>query len=291
MRAISTVVDATVALLLIGGAVATLTAGPGAVADPSPRDHADEQARIVATSTAGVDYALTPDRSAEGVVVEVDDAPLRRTARGTLASLLARAAVANATVEGERLLPARRGYERAATGLVRNRTGGPSVRTAVRATWEPYRGAPLSGSVRAGPRPPADADVAAAALTVSSGVPAAEADARRAAESDGFDGVARAVSDAVVRGLFPPDETRLALRGDAPVDALAARRYRRTARLFGAGEPGVGERNATETNARLAASLADRFERDLRARYGSPDAAARNASTGRVRIVVRTWSP
>ncbi|WP_225333602.1 DUF7284 family protein [Halomicrobium urmianum] len=290
MRAISTVVDATVALLLIGGAVATLTAGTGAVAEPSPRNHADEQARVVVTNTAGADYALTPEQSAEGVAVEVDDAALRRTARGTLASLLARAAVANATVDGERLLPARRGYVRAATGLVRNRTGDRDARAAVRAAWEPYPGAPLSGTVRTGPRPPADADVAAAALTAPSGVPSVETGNGRAADADGFRGVARAVADAVVSGLFSPDETRLALRGDAPADALTARRYRRTARLLDAEPPGVRERSVEEMNDRLAAGLTDRFERDLRARYDSPEAAARDASTGRVRIVVRTWS-
>lgn len=292
MRAISTVVDATVFLLLVGAAVATVVAGTGGVAD-GPRNPAAEDARRLATETATVNYSLSPAaRRADGSVEfhATDGAGFRRTAHGTLASLLADGAVGAATVDGRPLSNRSLEYRRAVRSVVESRLSRTHVHTNVTAEWEPYPGSPVRGSLRLGDRPPRTADVHAATVRPASSVPDASERARRAGREDGYSGVASVVSHAVVRGLFPPNATRLALRGDYPVDALTAHRYRRTARLLDAPRPGVSRVTVRESNDRLATALAGRVESGLRATYDSPEAAAEDVSVGSVRVTVRTWS-
>lgn len=293
VRGISSVVDATVFLLLVGGAVATLVAGTGGV-ETDQRNPAAEGARVLTTATATVNYSLAPAaRHADGGVDfhRTNGTDFRRSSHGTLASLVADAAVGNATVDGRRLSYRTLDFERAVTEVVRSRTDRARSEIGVTAVWEPYPGAPVSGTVRAGPGPPRDADVRAASVAVDSDAPAVGDAAERAAAEAGYAGVARVAAEGVVRGLFPPNETRLALRGHYPVDALTAHRYRRAATLFDAPRPGVGRTPVEEMNDGLASALADRFERDMRARYESPEAAAADLDVGSVRVTVRTWSP
>jgi hypothetical protein len=299
VRAISTVVDATVFLLLVGGAIATLVAGTGTMQTGS-HDHtgsgnpAAEDARLLATTTATVNYSLAPATVAEGDEVtfhRTEGTGFERTAHGTLASLLAEATVGNVALDGEQLSHAGDQFERRLASTVRDRLGRPGIRTSVEATWEPYDDATLAGSTRVGDEPPRDVDVHAATLTVDSGFPASRDRAGRAAEEDGFRGVATVVADAVVSGLFPPRETQLALRGTYPGDALTAQRYRRAAMLFGAEPPAIEETNVSASNDGLRTVLADRFVADLESRFDSPRAAARAVETKTVDVTVRTWSP
>lgn len=67
-RGVSTVVDATVFLLLVGGAIATLVAGSGGLSaveeEPDPRANpATEGTTLLATNTASVNYSLSPARA------------------------------------------------------------------------------------------------------------------------------------------------------------------------------------------------------------------------------------
>lgn len=299
VRGISTVVDATVFLLLVGGAIATLVTGTGSIQSEGyqplqPGNPAAEDARLLATTTATVNYSMAPatESSGEGVTFDrKQGADFERSAHGTLASLLADAAVGNATVGGEQLSHSGDQFERRLAWTVRDRLGRPGVKTSVEATWGPYPGAPMGGEIHVGDSPPRDADVHAATLESESGMPASRERARRAAREDGYRGVAQVAADVVVRGLFPPRETQLALRGEYPVDALTAQRYRRTASLLDARPPGIGEVNISESNDRLRVALARRLESDLTERYDSPEAAARAVDTDTVDITVRTWSP
>lgn len=292
MRAISTLVDTVVFLLLLGGAVTTLVVGTVGM-QPATDDRADETAEMVATTTQTVEYGLTPsDGSRNGISYDhLDNATLERSAHGTTAGLLGAAALSATTLDGERVTPASRGFEQ----VVRNETRGVisqrETATAVTATWEPYTDAPVAGTVHVGPEPSRNVDVHAARLTVDSGVDPARERALDAALNDGFDGVARIVASTVVAGLFPPKATRVGLHGDAPVDTLTAHRYRRVARLTNAPVLDIDKSSVERMNERLASALADRLRRDLRQRFQSPEAAARAVSTGDVQIVVRTWSP
>lgn len=293
MRAVSTVVDATVFLLLLGGAVATVVTGTGGVAEP-PGSPAAEHAELLSTTTATVTYSLAPAVGRTDGTASTDETDGRsfdRRAHGTLASHLATAAVGTAALDRRPLSGRGADFRRTVADTVRSRLSRPRVRSAVTAVWEPYPDAPLGGTVRVGDRPPADADVHAATLDPGSGLPASRDRAGRAARRAGYAGVARVVAGAVVRGLFPPNATRLALRGDYPVDALAAHRYRRAAEAFGAPAPDVREERVGRINDDLAGALADRLERDLRSRYQTPEAAAAAVEVGSVRVTVRTWSP
>jgi hypothetical protein len=127
-------------------------------------------------------------------------------------------------------------------------------------------------------------------VTVASGIDLPRERALSAADG-GFGAVADAFANATVAGLFPPERSGLALRGDYPLSALVAYRYRHAAEQVGAVvAPPVAEGNATRANDRLAGALSERFERTLRSEYPTPRAAAAAGTVDRVTIVVRTWS-
>jgi len=287
-RGVSATLDALLFVLLVSAAVGTLALSHGSPASPSDPS-ADATAARLARTTASVEYTLAPgarhgpaDRFPRTTGPEFD-----RTAHGSLADLLARAATRNLTLDGRQVTHASDHFERAVERATRNATGD---RTRIRATWEPYPGAPVAGRVTVGDRPPRDATVAGATLTLDSSFPAARDGALRAANRSGYAGVARVLARAVVRGALPPEKMRYALYGDYPVDRLAAHRYRRFAALTGA-EIDVAPNRTRRNNERLADAFARRFERDLRARYRTPTAAARAVRVGEVRVVVRRWSP
>ncbi|WP_276271138.1 DUF7284 family protein [Haloarcula litorea] len=286
-RATSTVLDATLCLLLVGAAATVVVDGVDTAPAPD-RTAAVERADLLASSTASVEYRLRtrgehPDWVANG------SARHRRTAHGTLAALLADAAMTNVSSRGRRLSTASVGFERRVRDATRDRLAGPDHASRIRVHWTPYRGAPLSATTTVGERPPPSADVRSVTLAVASPMEPAAERARRAAAGGDYRAVAAVVARSTVGGLFPPEQTRLALHGDYPADRLMANRYRRAAALTGAGRlPGDG--NVSTNNARLAAALTDRFAADMRRRFASPPAAADAVRTGRVTLVVRTWS-
>jgi hypothetical protein len=274
VRGVSTVLDAALFCLLVTAAVATLTVPTAPPAGPPADGTADGTARALSTTTA---------------TVTVDAAGGR--AHGPPADLLARAARRSASLDGVSITPDGRFPERVAAAAHRV-AAHRSHRVRLRAVWRPYRNASLRGTVTAGPRPPADAEVDAATLTVPSGLPDLEARAGRAARADGYAGVARVLAAAVVRARFHPERMRVALYGPERVADAARARYR----AFGdaVGEPvggSPGSINATRTNRRLTAALAARIETDLRRRFDSPTAAAEALEADTVTVTVRTWSP
>ena len=296
-RGVSSVLDAALFALFVGGAIVTLTL-PAA---PAPdEDRADAVADTLATTTTDVAYTLAPgacQANGEVVVFPWTAGPaFERTAHGTLAEHLATAAVGSVAVDGRQVTHTYEDLAARAVAETRNATRNRHQRVAVRAVWEPYPNAPLRGAVTAGRTPPPAADVHAATLTVDSGMPARRSAALAAAENGSYDAVAATVADGVVRGLFPPNATRHALLADYPVNRLVDYRYRRFGRSVGADTgPYVAvadnERNVTGANAELRAALTERLATDMRDRFETPRAAARAVRVGDVRITVRTWSP
>lgn len=282
-RGASTVLDVCLFCLLVGGAVAALATLP-APDDRRSGDRADETATALGRTTAAVEYELRPPEDA-GL-----DAGLERSDHGTVAGLLARAAVANATLDGDRLDPSRRAF----VASVADRTAGllptlvPDANVGVTAVWRPYEGAPLSGRVHAGGRPPGTVDVHAATLSVPSGTPvdpAALDDART------HEAVARAVAAAAIRGPYPAASSRRTLRSDGAPGAIAAGRYAHLASVLGVDVDGpLDAGRAGRVNERLIAALADRLAGDLRERFADPAAAKAAVRVGSVTVVVRTWS-
>lgn len=176
-RAISTVVDVSVCLLLVSAAVLAVVTTPVAGPDPAA-GRAEELATTLAGSTAAVDYT-TPGRN--------------RTARGTYAGLLADAARME-----------RSNRSRAFRGAVRETTTpvlqGDGWRAQVVVVWRPYEGAD-AGEVVVGPSPPPAADVHATSTTVPSGLRAGGRAAETAAATEGYSGVAAVLAAALVPGV------------------------------------------------------------------------------------------
>jgi hypothetical protein len=281
----STVLDVTVCLLLVSaGAVTVATTAPSATPD-GHRPGASDRGQTLATTTATVEF--TPRTGSGG------NASRSRTRNGTVAALLADAAVRNLSVGRRAVTASRDRFERGVVNATRAAVGTAGV--SVVARWRPFAGSSIAGVVAVGPSPPRGADVQAATLRVPSGLPSARGAARRAAERDGFAGVARVLGRRIVAGLFPTGVTAAALarRGEAE-NASAADlrgRYRRTVTLAGArvaeSEDGI---DVDRTNARLVAAFAATFERELRRQYETPAAGADAVEVGTVTVVVRTWS-
>ena len=285
-RGVSTVVDVTIFLLFVGAAAAALVGAAG-LEPPSPGNPAAEEAELLATSTATVEYAVEPAADPPDWATDPAESR-RRTAHGTLAKLLGEAAMSAVRVNGTRLSTAGTGFEAAVANRPRSRLRESGRRHAVRVRWEPYPRAPVDATTRVGDYPPPSADVHAATLTVPS--PMASATDDRTGDG-GYEGVAGRLASSVVNGLFPPRQAQLALDGDYPSNQLVSRRYRRMGVLVGAEGVSPDSTGARELNAELTAALAARFERDMRQRFDSPAAASASVRAGRITITVRTWSP
>lgn len=259
-RAVSTVLDVAICLLLVGAAVATLLAAPQPD-HPSVGHDADSTASEVATVTTTV------------------EAGAGRGSHDTLAGHLGTAAVANAHLDGAPVVDG--GYPVAVANETDSLTG---HRISVTARWEPYPDAPLVGTVSAGERPPPDADVAARTLTIDSGIEGSD-------RVNSFDGIARSLADAYVAWLFPPERTYANLVDDRTAPRTTDRYRSAAERLEADVTPSVAERDVRSANDRLAVSLARRLASDLRDRYGTPEAAAANVTVDEVELVVRRWDP
>lgn len=297
MRAISTVLDVSLFLLLVGAAVATvaLSTAPSVDGPVDATDPADEVAETLGTSTARVDYSLGPALVRTGAIdsARMSDPILNRSDHGSYAALLGEAAVADASLDDDPLTVGGSAYREAVTEAVERplrRSRGAAV---VRATWTPYPDAPVVGTHRAGGVPPANVDVRTATLTVDSSYPDAGAAAIEAAEREGFDGVASVLANATVRGLFPERATRLGTRAGYPTADVIGSRYVVVDETLDGVVPlpdDVEDIDVSRANAAVESALRERFAEDLGTSYSDPAAAARDVQIGSVTVVVRTWS-
>ncbi|MFB6184098.1 MAG: hypothetical protein ABEI96_06040 [Haloarculaceae archaeon] len=298
MRGVSTVLDATLFLLLVSGATVALV---GPQPTPPTSDAPDRTLAVVTTATTTVSYRVPAverggtdgHREAGRGGTAGHRGADRRTTQGTIAELLAAAAIEGApdSIESPSRLE-RTPFQRAVANATRVAVRRTAVETRVRVTWVPYRGAPAGSRFAVGPEPPRATDVHAAAATVPSGLPTVRRRAVRAGKNGSYEAVAATVARGVVSGLFPVRRTRLALAADRAVARPTRRRYGRVARALAVPvADALGDRDVEAADGRLIGALTARYAADLRDRYASPSAAARAVRVGRVRIVVRTWSP
>jgi hypothetical protein len=272
MRAISTVLDVSVCLLLVSAAVGTLV-----LTTPlqDSETGAGETAELLASTTLSVEYDLRGER---------------RQAHGTAGTLLARAAVANASTDGLALSPASDSFRDTVRRAVRQRLAAPN-RTQVLARWRPYRGAALNGTVTVGQSPPPETDVHSATVTVPVSIPASHTPAMEATTGQrGYDAVAAAVAAAVADGLLPDDRVDASAFRESPTAVSSAHRYRAFAATTGADVGGPLATGAIGTaHDRVVDSLTATFARDMRERFQTPAATADTVRTGTVRLTVRRW--
>jgi hypothetical protein len=329
-RAISTVADTTLAILLVVAAVAMLVGfadGPGESHGPIRADHTAE---TVGAATIDTTYhlesaVLASHEDVEGIedigdVYEesaYERADLRRVAHGPIAGEAANVAVTNATFETRdgriRLSQAGVEYAAAVEEAIQTALVASSFHTRVQAVWEPLRGGSIRGTAAFGKRPPASADVGLATLTVPSGMPAARSEAAAVADDvaanpdanveDGIERIAGVVSGAIVEGYLPVRDSQRALERTGVERALVVYRYERLVTAVDGIERGDiaphlerTSADAAAANDRLRTALGQQLETDLLARHdrGEFDGLADVAelvATGQVTITVSTWDP
>ena len=314
-RGVSTAVDVALFLLLVSAAVLTLTYGLG---DDEP-DRAEPEwiAETLAATTTDVEYSLEPIAENDETGTFDDEAfeseTYQRTGHGPIAGLLAEAAVTNARLDDQQLTHAGEDFEKAVERNVLGTLEGEAD-VQVIATWRPYEGASIEGEASAGRTPPPDADVAAATMTVSSGMPPADERAVvEGYESDGVEGASRPIADAIVEGYLPREESQLALEGQGTKRAFAVYRYQRLADILEVdldeadGNLSRSGANTSAANGRLETALAAVIADDLEDAFGSDierleeeypadergrvigETIAADVSTGEATITVRTW--
>jgi len=286
----SVALDACLCLLLVSAAGVTVTSVPQEGPEP---DRADAVTETLAATTVTVDYSLRPvPAQSETLRGSSDDRAVagpeyERTAHGTLASLLARAAVRTIHVDGEPLSRTNADFAMAVREAVRERL---PARTQVVVSYSPYPGSHLRRELQIGPTPPPHADIHAATVRAPSGITSPE-QPKTTAERSGFTGLGRRVADVLVSGLFPPEKGRLALAGDPPVDRLVSHRYARASSCYGVQtHDAIADGDTQAANDRLAAAMSERVALELKGRFDSPSEAADTLRLDTVKIAVRTWS-
>ncbi len=153
VRGVSTAVDVSLAALLVSAAlVVFVTVDPSVPADRGT-DAADSVAEVLGATTTSVNYTLTPGarHAARRGYVDVDRAhgpEFDRRTHGTVADLLARAAVRDASLrrgQWHEVTRTHEDFERAVRAAAREVVVGTDAEVQVRVTWRPYREAPLAG--------------------------------------------------------------------------------------------------------------------------------------------------
>ncbi|WP_139203417.1 DUF7284 family protein [Halorientalis persicus] len=320
-RAISTVMDVSLALLLISASVVLIATSMNEDSEATTPDPvaADQTAETLAATSMSVEYSIEPvtDHSewdGENVATDFADESFRRVSQGSAAGLLAEAAVANVEVDGTRLTKEGQNFEPAVEAKVLNTFLGANQSVYVEAVWRPYPESAIEGIASAGDRPPRDTSVNTAVLRVTSDVPSVGSGAvERGYRLDGFEGAAGPIAAAVVRGLYPPTEMQLLLERQGFHRALGKYRYQRMATTIEAsdaatddfsfenaqgvyfGEATVISRNGADAraaNAQLTDHLTQIIAADMDEKYDddvTADELGSDVATGEVEIIVKTW--
>lgn len=245
-RAVSTVLDVGVALLLISASIILIGTYVYGIEEPEQPTSAEQTATTIATSTITVEYDRSDVTGSSNYTEPEGAAPAdyRQTEYGPAATMLADAAVANATWDGEQVLPWGGEYENAVSKSMAGILVGVTNNFYVLARWEPYDGSSIRGEATAGFAPPRNDDVRQASLTVSSGMPTIDAGTASEtvyqaidtnASNDvqaGYDALARTVAESMVEELFPPVDTQVAIEGSGVPRELKVFHYQRLAEVL-----------------------------------------------------------
>lgn len=321
-RAVSTVADVALALLVTAAAMAVLVT----FVETGERDHDPTEAEYTTgtllSSTMNTTYH--PERALGafhgGDVYEETDyesRDLRRVSHGPITAQVADIALVQVSVDTRALRggPGREALSLAADEYreridekLQARLVNVSFETNVSAVWEPFEGGPVLGAAAVGQAPPAYEDVSATTVTVPSDVPAVRDEAVDAVEDpDDFGVVADIVAEAIVEGYVPERESQRAIEGGGVDRDLTAYRYLNVADALGL-EGDAREdltaylqpetANARAANELLIEALSAQLATYLEPASGPPESgplgdaemAAESITTGKVTITVRTWT-
>ena len=255
-RAISTVMDVCLALLIISATVALVGVYLHDETRSIDGDRGDQAMQTLSGSTVTITYDLDAPNETGHAATDSDNYELPEnltpddvaelyevTTYGSATDLLGEAALSNLRIDGTELFAYGHEVERSVEAAIGDRLVGSEGSVYAVATWEPYDGAGINGTATAGTRPPATADVSSATTTVSSNVPAIEPDELAASFDqdspdgsgieDGFDLAAEHVADAILEGYFPPAGTQYTLESSLSEQAVTLYNYRQVADAVG----------------------------------------------------------
>ena len=243
-RAISTVLDVTLALVLISASVLMLFVFLGSEDTRSEPVQADRTAETLAGTTVAVEYSMDAvveaDDYNENIFETGDDDDydshyLDRSAHGPLTGLLADVAVVNAEFWGNEWAQLGVGFERSVNGATLGAVTGLNHSVRVDAVWTPYEGSGIVGEASAGQAVPPDADVNSVTFVAPSGVDGVsdELDAEFEQElDDELDEAAEIIAEAIVEQYLPPEAMQRDLESTSAKRDLAMYRYNRMSKVM-----------------------------------------------------------
>lgn len=305
-RAISTVVDVGMALILVTasiGVVAVFLEDDGPATDPQK---ADEMVETLAGTTMDVEYSLEPiEDEPEFENDDYDESAFQRSRFGATTSMIARSAVVDVTIEDQQLTDEGEQFSSAVRGNTLNSLTAMDGNARITAIYRPYPDSTVRSKKVIGPEPPGDADVSTVTMRVSTDIPRATDDelADAYGPDHDYDAAGTLVAERIVEGYFPPEDTQRALESERFERALVVYRYLRMADITEAeydpdfdpddsSNPVSREgANVTEANARLVEGLGDIVAEDMEDSFDDPPSAefAEEVSTDSVTITVQTW--
>ncbi|NHN40930.1 hypothetical protein G9C85_04675 [Halorubellus sp. JP-L1] len=314
-RAVSTVVDVALALLLVTASIATMVVFLGEDDQPTETRNPDELAQTLSATTITAEYSLESLENSDQFEDEEYYEYSRRN-HGTAVELVADATVRSVTFDtpGDRT-PLNEGsepYVEAVEAGVNERVTGTNENAHVVALWRPYNRSDIQGRIEAGPTPPGDADVSTTTIRVDSGMDRlTDARIERAYDRGGKRAVATLVAETIVDGQFPPTATQLAIEKRGFQGSLARYRYKRMRNIlqsypetssfkYSTGPYGapVYERDvadAAQANEEVVDELEEIVLEELDDKYFDEmdtvtgQTLADAIQTGHVVVVVRTW--
>lgn len=260
-RGVSTVVDVSVALLLVSASVLLIGFALAGPSEPIAGDRADRVAQGMSGSTVSVTYDLREPNDDGIAATESEqferpedlgpdhtDSVYELTTYGSASGLLADAALTDVRFDDERLFDYGGPYGENVDYAIRERFVGLDHDIYVAGGWRPFDGSSLEGTATVGAPPPASEDVSSVSQTVSSDVPpvderemavrferaqptAVGTPVPENASTDGFDGAAPLLAEAVVAGYFPVEESQYALESSGTERSVTVYNYRQLAAI------------------------------------------------------------
>ena len=311
-RAISTVADVSIAILLVVASIAVLAPSLDTPEGDSQPTAAAQTADTLGASTLTLSYQLdaaleSADSDLVGDTDRYSEASLTGTSHAPVLGHLARATLFSLTpggcrVETPELLPVLgTEFQRTLDERLQAELVDSSFETSVTAIWRPFEGSSFHGSVTVGQQPPPGVDTSLVTMSVPAEFPSIRTEAVAAVErGGGYDTVASIAAGGVVEGLFPLPATQRRLEGDGVERELAVLKYLRLTGFVDTDTqdgPSVTDSlsraaaDARALNDYLRDRLARQFETTLEATFETADSAANAVSTGEISVSVITWEP
>ncbi len=309
-RAVSTVLDIALALLLITASV--LVIGLYLNGDDDLEvDRADHTAETLSGSTVSVVYDVENVTNSSHYDEPEGIESYERTMYGPAVGTIAEAAVVNAEFDGKQLILYADSFSESVAAHVESRLVGANHQVYVTATWQPYDEASIHGNTTVGNQPPVTDDISAVTMSADSGMPTVDDEALADTyATEGADEAAELIAESIVEGYFPTERSQLALERQNLDRAIKSTHYLRMADIVGAdldrneAPLARSEARADDANEELVDGLADLIADDLESGQTGDDLdeigddedeleayfeAA--VSPGTVELTVYTWDP